>query len=795
VETPAAYQVREAYRWPSRDELLAYGKRVILWSKPKEDEDHNGPWIWPGSSVKKDDVKSGNVHNCSSPCQPTPFTSASTTTPGVFVETLDPSGTAVATPGRRADNAFYGVGEARSLLDSPADTWVGMHDEARVADFMTAKLSDVSMDMLDAKVHTGPDDCAFARSLGQDGANDCATGVVDQRIAAAVWSWKPNQPDDWSAAAPDTGNHAALLDATAGRWESRNPAELHHYACGVPREGDPRTWADGLGTTWRVTQAVGPWAGGGQACLDEFGPNAFVFSVPVSGWGNQALTAAAQQLGFTDVWLNYNDIAAHGTWVVQPRPVAVAAAPAGVEGATVAFDGSGSSDPQGNPLTYTWDFGDGGTATGPTPTHVFAEEGTYPVTFTVDDGLGGAARLVLQVRVADAPLTVTAVAPSPVEGVPLPADLLVATFTDADPAGTPDDYVALVTWGDHQISASDLNTVTIRPDPVQPQGFDVLASKPRPYADEGDQTLTVTVKDLGEAGAGASAAFHVADFTPVVNLGPDVSIRNGQTLTSLGSFTDPSADTWTTLVDYGDGSGLLRLALTGHAFNLSHRYTVLGDHTVTVYVLDDDNVEGKSSFVVHDLLPAQVQSVVVNDGSAQRSMIDSVTVTFSTRVDIAAGAFTLVQAYAGTTTDVSGVVSWTTALTADGRTVATLTFAGNGIIGGSLADGRYTLTINAGLVTDHLLGAPLDGDGDNLVGGDRVDQFFRLFGDVNGDGRVDQSDHKALQAAYRSRQGTADYRWYLDYDGDGFIDSLDHKEFQRRYQTQLNADGTISFLP
>jgi PKD repeat protein len=793
VETPAAYQVREAYRWPSRDELLAYGKRVILWSKPK-DEDHNGPWIWPDSSVKKVDVKSGNVHNCSSPCQPTPFTSASTTTPGVFVDILEPSGTIVGTPGRRADNAFYGVGEARSLLDSLADTWVGMHDEARVADFMTAKLSDVSMDMLDAKEHTGPHDCAFARSLGQDGAHDCDAGVVDQRIAAAVWSWKPNEPADWNGAPTD--QHAALLDATpGGGWESANPAELHHYACGVPREGDPRTWTDGLGTEWRVTQAVGPWAGGGLACLDEFGSGAFVFSVPVSGWGNQALSQLAVQLGFTDVWLNYNDIATHGIWVVQPRPRAVASTAAGIEGAPVAFDGSGSSDSAGRPLTYTWDFGDGGTGTGPRPTYVYAEEGTYRVTFTVDNGLGGASRVVLQVNVTDAALTVTPLSPSPVEGVPLPAGLLVATFTDADPAGTPADYIATVTWGDHQVSPSGLNTVTIRPDPDRPHVFDVLASKPGPYTDEGDQTLTVTVKDRGGAGASASATVHVADFIPVVNLGPDVSLRNGQTLTVSGSFTDPSADTWTAFVNYGDGNQLLPLALTRHAFALSHQYTNLGDHMVTVYVLDDDNVEGKSSFVVHDLLPAQVRSVVVNDGSAQRSMVDSITVTFSTQVDIAAGAFQLVQAYGGTTTAVSGVVSFTTALTADGRTVATLTFAGSGIVGASLADGRYTLTITSGLVTDHLLGAPLDGDGDKLVGGDRVDRFFRLFGDVNGDGKVDTSDRTTFLAAYRARKGMANYAWYFDYDNGGMIDSTDYFQFLRRCQTRLNADGTIAFLP
>jgi PKD repeat protein len=51
-------------------------------------------------------------------------------------------------------------------------------------------------------------------------------------------------------------------------------------------------------------------------------------------------------------------------------------------GYAVNFAGSGS-DPKGETLTATWDFGDGGTATGFTATHTYASAGTYTVTFTV----------------------------------------------------------------------------------------------------------------------------------------------------------------------------------------------------------------------------------------------------------------------------------------------------------------------------------------------------------------------------------------------------------------------------
>jgi PKD repeat protein len=51
---------------------------------------------------------------------------------------------------------------------------------------------------------------------------------------------------------------------------------------------------------------------------------------------------------------------------------------------TVAFDGSASSDDVGL-CDFAWDFGDGGTGTGPTPSHQYALPGVYTVTLTVRD--------------------------------------------------------------------------------------------------------------------------------------------------------------------------------------------------------------------------------------------------------------------------------------------------------------------------------------------------------------------------------------------------------------------------
>ena len=57
----------------------------------------------------------------------------------------------------------------------------------------------------------------------------------------------------------------------------------------------------------------------------------------------------------------------------------------GFAGQPVQFDGSGSSDSEGHPLTYAWDFGDGGISTLATPTHTYAAAGTFTVSLQVCD--------------------------------------------------------------------------------------------------------------------------------------------------------------------------------------------------------------------------------------------------------------------------------------------------------------------------------------------------------------------------------------------------------------------------
>ena len=74
----------------------------------------------------------------------------------------------------------------------------------------------------------------------------------------------------------------------------------------------------------------------------------------------------------------------------SPLAVATADATIGTSPMTVEFSAALSSDPDNDPLTYTWNFGDGSPlVSGLTVSHVYANPGVYFATVTVDDGEGG----------------------------------------------------------------------------------------------------------------------------------------------------------------------------------------------------------------------------------------------------------------------------------------------------------------------------------------------------------------------------------------------------------------------
>ena len=183
---------------------------------------------------------------------------------------------------------------------------------------------------------------------------------------------------------------------------------------------------------------------------------------------------------------------------------------------------------------------------------------------------------------------------------------------------------------------------------------------------------------------------------------------------------------------------------------------------------------GRGAWEISTAVAPSVTNVVFNDGSAQRSMVTSITVTFSSIVTLAPRAFEVVRQEGGTfNPNVTETV-------VDGRSVDTLTFSGANIIGGSLPDGHYTLTIRGSQVHDSSSGLALDGAGTGTAGTDHVDSFFRLFGDADGDGHVDLLDLLSFAGTFGKRAGDQGFLAYFDYNGDGRVDLGDLVQLLRR---------------
>ena len=109
------------------------------------------------------------------------------------------------------------------------------------------------------------------------------------------------------------------------------------------------------------------------------------------------------------------------------------------------------------------------------------------------------------------------------------------------------------------------------------------------------------------------------------------------------------------------------------------------------------------------------------------------------------------------------------------QTIAKLTFSGAGTEFGSLADGNYTLRVVASQISTAGV----------AMASDAVTNFYRMFGDVNGDRRVDIADFGQFSTAYGSHTTDTNYRAYFDWNNDGAIDIADFGQISIRMFTLL----------
>jgi PKD repeat protein len=97
-----------------------------------------------------------------------------------------------------------------------------------------------------------------------------------------------------------------------------------------------------------------------------------------------------------------------GTANVPPNAVMSANPASGTAPLTVTFNASGSSDPDGSISSYSWSFGDGGTATGLSASHTYSAAGTYSARLTVTDNRGATGSATTTISVGTNPATIAA---------------------------------------------------------------------------------------------------------------------------------------------------------------------------------------------------------------------------------------------------------------------------------------------------------------------------------------------------------------------------------------------------
>ena len=73
---------------------------------------------------------------------------------------------------------------------------------------------------------------------------------------------------------------------------------------------------------------------------------------------------------------------------INTPPLPVITAAKVTSNSKVTFSAEQSSDPESTLNTFTWDFGDGNTGSGPRVQHTYTKTGEYRVTLQVNDGEG-----------------------------------------------------------------------------------------------------------------------------------------------------------------------------------------------------------------------------------------------------------------------------------------------------------------------------------------------------------------------------------------------------------------------
>ncbi len=180
-------------------------------------------------------------------------------------------------------------------------------------------------------------------------------------------------------------------------------------------------------------------------------------------------------------------------------------------------------------------------------------------------------------------------------------------------------------------------------------------------------------------------------------------------------------------------------------------------------------------------------TVTASLAGAQRSMVDSIVFNFTEPVTLTAAAFSINVVVDNTSTgDMVGVAPTLNVAPVPFTNEWVVTFTdpvNNSVIGNSIANGAYSISINPALVA-------AVSDGQNLAAGE-TDTFYRLYGDVTGAQSVKNVDVNAFNRAFGNNASTAGYVAALDYNDAGKYTNIDANALNRAFNTRYSVVTTI----
>ena len=436
-----------------------------------------------------------------------------------------------------------------------------------------------------------------------------AAGVLGGTPAAGSEGTYPLTFTAHNAAGADATQSFVLTVATAlaategapfsgqlATFSGANPnAQLSDYTVSV-NWGDTTSATLGAGATLSGTAANGFTVTGSHTYAEE--SSNVPVQVVITDTGGASPVTANDTINIADAPLTATaGSAVSATEGATFLNVAVAtfadANPAGVAGdytATIDWgDKTALTTVTGSAFTST-----GGVFSVPS-SHAYAEDGSYTLTVIISD-VGGSTTTVKPVAtVVDAALGATAVPVTATEGTTFSG--IVATFTDANPAGPTGDYTATIDWGDK----SALTTVSGSAFTSAGGVFSVPST--HLYSEDGSYTLTVTISDVGGASATVKPIATVGDAALSATAVPVVATEGTTFNGTVATFADanpagPTGD-YTATIDWGDGSPLTTVSgsaftsAAGGVFSVpsSHVYSAGGTASVTVTI---DDIGGSS---------------------------------------------------------------------------------------------------------------------------------------------------------------------------------------------------------